>query len=213
MAEEQLFETEETEDKQVKEEVDPRLVTDKAKTGTTLRARNLAEKEEFRDAVDKYRVSRGKATVGEVIPDITALLESETGEAPTAISSHVNTLFEVFDVARKQVAAISACYSTIEEREHAKSQGTITDLADQLAEQREKAKASAAELEQARAEVERLQGELEDAGAEVERLQGELRKAEENDATSRDTITKLAGALAVSPEEQSALVAKLLKGE
>ena len=213
MAEEQLFETEETEDKQVKEEVDPRLVTDKAKTGTTLRARNLAEKDEFRDAVEKYRVSRGKATVGEVLPDITALLESETGEAPTAISSHVNTLFEVFDVARKQVAAISACYATVEEREQAKSQGTITDLADQLAEQREKAKASAAELEQAKAEKERLEDELEDARAEVERLEDELRTCKERDAINRDVVKALTAALAVSPEEQAAAVKKLLGEE
>ena len=68
MADKQLFEPEETEGKQVKEEVDPRLVTDKAKTCQTFRCRNLAEKDELRDAFDAYRVSRGKATVGEVIP-------------------------------------------------------------------------------------------------------------------------------------------------
>ena len=213
MAEEQLFETEETEDKQVKEGVDPRLVTDKAKTGTTPRARNLAEKEEFRDAVEKYRVSRGKATVGEVIPDITALLESETGEAPTAISSHVNTLFEVFDVARKQVAAISACYSTIEEREQAKSKDKLDGLADQLAEVRTKAKASAAELEKAKAENDYLQGELENVCAEVARLEDELCVCKERDATNRAAMNALTSALAVSPEEQAALVAKLLGEE
>ena len=213
MADEQLFETEDTEGKQVKEEVDPRLVTDKAKTCQTFRCRNLAEKNELRDAYDAYRISRGKATVGEVIPDITLLIESEINEAPVAISAHMNALAEGLDLVRKQAAAISACYATVEEREQAKSKDKLDGLADQLAEVREKAKASAAEVEQAKAEKERLEGDLEDARAEVERLQGELRKAEENDATSRDTITKLAGALAVSPEEQSALVAKLLGEE
>ena len=213
MADEQLFETEDTKGKQVKEEVDPRLVTDKAKTCQTFRCRNLAEKDELRDAFDAYRVSRGKATVGEVIPAITALIERETGEAPTAISAHMNALAEGLDLVRKQAAAISACYATVEEREQAKSKDKLDGLADQLAEVREKAKASAAELEQAKAEKERLEGDLEDARAEVERLQDELRTCKERDAINRDVVKALTAALAVSPEEQAAVVKKLLGEE
>ena len=213
MADDQLFETEQTEGKQVKESVDPRLVTDKAKTAHTVRCRNVAEKDEYRDAIDAYRVSRGAASVGEVIPAITALIEAETNEAPVAISSHVNTLLEVFDVARKQVAAISACYATVEEREQAKSQGTITDLADQLAEQREKAKASAAELEKAKAENDYLQAELENACAEVARLEDKLLACEERDAINRDVVKALTSALSVSPEEQAAAIKTLLGEE
>ena len=213
MADEQLFETEDTEGKQVKEEVDPRLVTDKAKTCQTFRCRNLAEKNELRDAYDAYRISRGKATVGEVIPAITALIERETGEAPTAISAHMNALAEGLDLVRIQAAAISACYATVEEREQAKSKDKLDGLADQLAEVRTKAKADADELEKAKAKNEQLEGDLEDARAEVARLEDELRVCKERDAINRDVVKALTAALAVSPEEQAAAVKKLLGEE
>lgn len=90
--------------------------------------------------------------------DEKALIEGELAEPPTAISSHINIMFEAISLVQKQLAAISACYATIEERER---------------ELRAQVKAAQDELVQVKADKKRLENQLEDAVMKLEKLSHE----------------------------------------
>ena len=88
------------------------------------------------------------------ITDEKAPIEGGTDEPPTAISTHINIMFEAISIVHKQLAAISACYATAEERER---------------ELRAQVKAAQDELVQVKADKKRLENQLEDVVMRLEK--------------------------------------------
>lgn len=204
---EQLFNPDQPE---ATEEVDPRLVTDKSKTSHSVRCRNLAEKQEFRDAIEAFRTSRGAESIGDVIPAITSLIEAETAEAPTRISSHVEAVAGALDLVRSEVAAISANFGTVEARERAKAEKTIAGQAEEIERLKDVVKEKDADLVRVRGDAAKLEADLGRARAEAEQLEQRVSDWEERDEVNRHAVKVLTSVLAMPPERQTAAFDELM---